>query len=413
MNNFNRVNQELFCENVALKDIATSVGTPVYVYSKSSIYNNIEILLGAFDSRKINICFSIKSNSNLSIIRLMAEKNLGADIVSGGELYKALKANISPQKIVFSGVGKTKDELKYALESNIGLINVESEQELISLSEIAKSLNKIANISFRINPDIDAKTHVYTSTAKKENKFGIPINNAIEIYKKAHSIPYINTKGIACHLGSPILSLEPYQNALDKIKDLYLKLKQEGIDINTIDLGGGFGIIYKDEKPFTPIQFAKLLSNYSEFSNCSIIIEPGRFIVGNAGVLITKVLYIKHSDTKTFIICDAGMNDLIRPALYNSYHSIEPVVLGNNNKKIIADIVGPICESGDFFAKDREIYEIEQGSLLAIKSAGAYGFSMSSNYNSRPRSCEVLVDNNSFKLIRKRETYQDLTILEE
>jgi diaminopimelate decarboxylase len=413
MINFHLAGGELYCEKVPLSALAREFGTPAYVYSKASIINNIELLLGAFESLNVQICFSVKSNSNLSILRLMAQKGIGADIVSGGELFRALKAGILPKNIVYSGVGKTAGEIRYALKNGVGMFNVESEAELYSLSEIAKSQDTIAPVSLRINPDIDASTHHHTATGKKENKFGVPLQQALDVYKKANSLPHINPVGIAVHLGSPILSLDPYRQALNILGGLYTQLHSLGINIHTIDIGGGFGIVYKDERPFTPIQFAGLLAPYAKKHTCSFIVEPGRFVVGNAGVLLTTVTYVKQTPNKLFYICDAGMNDLIRPPFYDAYHSIVPVEQPKNQPQVIADIVGPVCESSDFFAKDRAIDKLEQGSLIAIRSAGAYSFSMSSNYNSRPRPCEILVDGSGYSVIRRRETYEDLVRHEE
>jgi diaminopimelate decarboxylase len=413
MINFHLAGEELYCEKVSLSALAREFGTPAYVYSKASIINNIELLLGAFESLNVRICFSVKSNSNLSILRLMAQKGIGADIVSGGELFRAIKAGIPPKKIVYSGVGKTAEEIRFALKSGISMFNVESEAELYSLSDIAKSMDVIAPISLRINPDIDASTHHHTATGKKENKFGIPVQQALDVYKKANSLPHINPVGVAVHLGSPILSLEPYRQALDILGGLYTQLHNLGINVHTIDIGGGFGIVYKDEIPFTPIQFAGLLGPYAEKLTCGFIVEPGRFVVGNAGVLLTAVTYVKQTQNKLFYVCDAGMNDLIRPPFYDAYHSIAPVVRAKNRPPVIADIVGPVCESSDFFAKGRTIDKLDQGSLIAIRSAGAYSFSMSSNYNSRPRPCEILVDGSGYSVIRRRETYEDLVRGEE
>jgi diaminopimelate decarboxylase len=408
MNNFHLVGEELYCEDVALSALAREFGTPAYVYSKASIINNLELLLGAFESLNVQICFSVKSNSNLSILRLMAQKGIGADIVSGGELFRSLRAGIPPKKTVYSGVGKTADEIRYALKSGIGMFNVESEPELNAISDIAKSMDVIAAVSLRVNPDIDAQTHHYTATAKKENKFGLPFSAALEIYRRANSLPHINTVGIDVHLGSPILTLDPYRQALDLISGLYKNLHELQIKVHTIDIGGGFGIQYNNEAPFTPIQFASLLAPYGKNLKCDFIVEPGRFIVGNAGVLLTSVTYVKQTQEKLFYICDAGMNDLIRPPLYNAYHAVVPVLQRKNAPQVIADIVGPVCESSDFFAKDRGIDRISQGAVLVVRSAGAYSFSMSSNYNSRPRPCEILVDKSSCSVIRARETLEDL-----
>jgi diaminopimelate decarboxylase len=408
MDNFHRADDVLFCEDVAISRIAEEFGTPTYIYSKASILNNIDLFLNALESSDAQLCFSVKSNSNISILRLMAQKDVGADIVSGGELFRALKAGIDPNKIVFSGVGKTEEEIIYALKTGIRMFNVESESELETLSAMAESMGVTAPIALRVNPDIDAGTHHYTTTAKKENKFGLPFSTAIAVYKKARSLPSIKPVGIDVHLGSPILSLEPYKKALELLSGLIVDLRAEGIPIQTLDIGGGYGIAYKNERPFTPIEFADLIVPYLRRLKCDCIIEPGRFIVGNSGVLITKITSIKKTDAKLFYICDAGMNDLIRPALYGAFHDIVPVILPPKAEMTIADVVGPICESSDFFAKDRPLERLAPHSLLAIKSAGAYGFSMSSQYNSRPRSCEVLVDGAAYCCIRRRETYDDL-----
>jgi diaminopimelate decarboxylase len=408
MNNFHRVNGALACENIPLTSLIEEFGTPAYVYSRASIVNNLELFLGAFGSIDSLICFSAKSNSNLSILNIMAQKGAGTDIVSGGELYCSIKAGIDPKKIVFSGVGKTADELRYALKTGIRMFNIESEPELMRLSEIAESLGTIAPIALRVNPDIDAGAHHFTTTAKKENKFGLPFKTAVGVYKKASCLPFINPIGIDVHLGSPILSLEPYKQALDLLSGLVSELRSLNINIHTLDIGGGPGIVYKDEKPFTPIQFADLIIPYINRLKCSLIIEPGRFIVGNSGVLLTTITYVKKTEDKIFYICDAGMSDLIRPPLYDAFHEIVPVIAPESPAMVVADIVGPICESSDFLAKDRTIECVAQQSHLAVKSVGAYGFSMASQYNSRPRACEILVDDASFRCIRNRETYDDL-----
>lgn len=408
MQNFHRVDGTLLCENVPLATLIHEFGTPAYVYSKASIINHIELFLGAFESIDSLVCFSVKSNANLSILHLIASKGVGADIVSGGELYCALQAGIDPKKIVFSGVGKTAEELRYALKTGIRMFNVESEPELMQLSAVAESLGTIAPIALRVNPDIDANTHAYTTTAKKENKFGLPLKKAMSVYKKASGLPFINPIGIDVHLGSPVLSLEPYTKALSVLSGLVKELRSININIHTLDIGGGYGIVYRDEKPFTPIQFANLVVPYLDAMKCSLIIEPGRFIVGNSGVLLTTITYVKKTNEKIFYICDAGMSDLIRPPLYNAFHEIVPVTLPREPGMITADIVGPICESSDFLGKNRDIEQLEQNAHLAVKSAGAYGFSMASQYNSRPRACEILVDGSSYARIRRRETYEDL-----
>lgn len=408
MTQFIRHDSELFCENVPLKSIIQEYGTPAYVYSKQSVCDNIRQFQSAFAPIDMQLCYSIKSNANLSILRLVAQQNAGADIVSGGELFKALKAGIAPDGIVYSGVGKTEQELRYALESGIRMFNIESEPELDLLASVAQSLKRIAPIALRVNPDIDAKTHAYTTTGKKENKFGLLFDSAVAIYKKAKDMPYINPVGIDVHIGSPVLTLEPYERALKLLSGLIADLRANDINIRTLDIGGGYGITYNDESPFTPVQFADLVIPYTKSLQCNLVIEPGRFIMGNSGVLLTTVTYIKKTSAKLFYVCDAGMNDLIRPALYKSFHGIVPVVMPQTDACDVADIVGPICESSDFFAKDRTLPRMQQNDALAILSAGAYGFSMSSNYNSRPRACEILVDGSNATCIRKRETYEDM-----
>jgi len=408
MDTFHRVNGILHCEQVPLSAVIRQHGTPAYVYSKKSIVRNVDLFRGAFEGIDAQICFSVKSNSNMAILRLLALQGAGADIVSGGELFRALKAGIEPSKIVYSGVGKTAQEIRYALESGIGMLNIESEPELETISEIARSMGKIAPVAVRVNPDIDANTHHYTTTGKKENKFGISYSRIADLYSRINALSHVRPIGIDVHLGSPIYSLDPYRRALERLDTLIIALRNAGIAIHTLDIGGGYPIIYDQETPFTPLQFAEMVIPFIKKHGMRLIIEPGRFIVGNSGALLTTITYVKQSYDKTFYICDAGMNDLIRPALYGSFHRIEPVCAPVGARMIAADIVGPICESSDFFAKDRQIPEMAAQSHLAILSAGAYGFAMSSNYNSRPRACEILVDDASFTAIRARETYDDL-----
>ncbi|MDD5674443.1 MAG: diaminopimelate decarboxylase [Chitinivibrionales bacterium] len=406
---FNRNNSELFCEDISLAAIARSVGTPAYIYSAGSIRANIGLFAKAFSAVPNTICFSIKSNSNLSVLRLVAQCGAGADIVSGGELFRALKAGLDPKKICYSGVGKTADEIRFALRSGILMINVESQAELELIAALARESGTVAPVALRINPDIDAHTHEFTTTAKKENKFGITLELAVNLYKQARDDDFLDPIGLDVHLGSPILTLDPYARAFDVCAKLIGELRALNIAIKVLDIGGGFGIRYNDETPFTPEQFAGLAVPFVKSLNCALIIEPGRFIVGNAGVLLTSITYCKQTPHgKLFYICDAGMNDLIRPPLYGSYHGIEPVILPAGGRRLVADVVGPICESSDFFAKDRSLPECKAGDVLAVMSAGAYGFSMSGNYNSRPRAVEVLVDGGNFSVIRKRETYEDL-----
>lgn len=408
MENFHRIDGVLYCEDVNLAELVVETGTPAYVYSRNSMINSLELFLGAFEKIDLQVSFSVKSNSNIALLQMLGKHGSGADIVSGGELYRALKAGIAPEKIVYSGVGKTEDEIRYAIESGIGMFNIESEPEIYAIASCAERLGKIAPVAFRVNPDVDAKTHHHTTTGKKENKFGVPYYQVIELYMKANGMQHVRPIGIDVHLGSPIYILEPFLQALERLDGLISQLHAQGIDVHALDMGGGYAIVYNDEKPFTPLQFADVITPFVKKHRMRLIIEPGRSIVGNGGILLTKLVYVKRSYDKTFYICDAGMNDLIRPAFYGSFHRIQPVVLPPDAAMIKADIVGPICESSDCFAKDREMPEMAAGEYLAIMSAGAYGFSMSSNYNSRPRACEVLVDGSSHAIIRARESYEDL-----
>jgi diaminopimelate decarboxylase len=404
---FTRKHDTLYCEDIPLPLLAESFGTPLFVYSRGSIEANLSHFQTAFEEIDPLICFSVKSNSNIAILNIMAEKNCGVDIVSGGELFRALKAGIDPQKIVYSGVGKTEEEIEYAIEAGILMFNVESEPELALISKIAKRLDKVVTVSLRVNPDIDAKSHRFTTTAKKEVKFGIPIDAALDVYLNAKDDPYIDPRGVDVHLGSPVLSIEPYRAAVKILEDFILKLRKLDIDIDTIDMGGGYGIVYNDETPFTLEEYAELVVPFIKRINCRLILEPGRSIIGSGGILLSKLTYVKNTDHKTFYILDAGMNDLLRPPLYGAYHRIEPVI-SPARKKHTVDFVGPICETTDFIALGRQIEECAEGDILAVMDAGAYSFSMSSNYNSRPRAAEVLVHGESHLLIRERETYQDL-----
>lgn len=400
-------NGELYAEDVPVMEIIKEYGTPVYIYSYGTLIRHIRAYEEAFCEVPHLICYAVKANSNLAILSIFAQLGLGADIVSGGELFRALKAGIKNYKIVFAGVGKSDEEIRYALKNKILMFNVESEAELHKINEIAKKLKKKAKVALRVNPDIDPKTHKYIATGLKTSKFGIPIEKALEYYKTAKTMDNIEVIGIHKHIGSQITDTKTYVEALSKIISLYDKLTKFDMKIDYIDIGGGLGITYKDEEPPLPKDLANSLLPLLKNKKGKIILEPGRSIVGNAGILVTKVLYTKETDNKNFLIVDAGMNDLIRPTLYGSYHEIQPVVNKNRNR-IIADVVGPICESGDFLAKDRELEKLSSGEYLAVMSAGAYGFTMSSNYNSRPRAAEVLVKGERYSLIRKRETYNDL-----
>jgi diaminopimelate decarboxylase len=412
MNYFEDRNGEMFAEGVSLRRIAHEVGTPAYVYSLATLKRHFKVFDQAFAKARHIVCFSVKANSNLALLRAFAKEGSGFDIVSGGELFRALKVGGDPKKIVFSGVGKKKEEIEYALNSGILMFNVESEEELFALNEIASAMGKKAPISLRVNPDVDPQTHPYISTGMKKAKFGVDIKKSLETYKKAVSLGNIDVVGVDCHIGSQLTSLTPFVDALAKVRE-YLdrvlagEMKKEGAQIRYLDLGGGLGINYHDETPPLPEAYAKAIIQGLEGLDITLILEPGRVIVGNAGILLTEVQYLKETDTKKFIIVDAGMNDLIRPALYGSYQAIRPVV-ESKTEKIVADVVGPICESGDFLAKDREIARPQRGDLLAVMSAGAYGFTMASNYNSHPKPPEVLVDGDQYYVVRRRETLDDL-----
>ena len=412
MNHFEYRNGEMFAEGVALERIAREVGTPAYVYSLATLKRHFKVFDQAFSKVRHIVCFSVKANSNLALLRAFAKEGSGFDIVSGGELFRALKVGADPKKIVFSGVGKKREEIEYALNSGILMFNVESEQELIALNDIASSMGKRAPISLRVNPDVDPQTHPYISTGMKKAKFGVDIKKSLETYRKAVSLRNVEVVGVDCHIGSQLTSITPFVDALAKVRE-YLdrvlagEMKKEGAQIRYLDLGGGLGINYHDETPPSPDEYAKAIVEGLEGLDVTLILEPGRVIVGNAGILLTEVQYIKETDSKNFVIVDGGMNDLIRPALYGSYQAIQPVV-ENRAQKIVADVVGPICESGDFFAKDREIPRPQRGDLLAIMSAGAYGFTMASNYNSHPKPPEVLVDGEKYYVIRRRESFDDL-----
>ncbi len=408
MHHFNYKGGELYCENIPILEIAEKVGTPLYIYSYATLTRHFRTFDSAFEDIKHITCFSVKSNSNIAILRLFGLLGGGADIVSGGELYRSLKAKIDPKKIVYSGVGKTKAEMEYAIKSDILMFNVESHQELIELNSVAEKINRKVRISIRVNPDVDPKTHPYISTGMKENKFGIDINEAIDEYLFASNLKNIEIIGVSCHIGSQLLDIEPFKESINRLVLLLDKLKDAGIYIKYLDIGGGLGIRYNNESPPHPSEYANAIKDRIKHKNITLILEPGRVIVGNAGVLVTKVLYKKIQYGKTFFIVDAAMNDLMRPSLYGSYHEIWPIKKKNTEEKVEADIVGPICESGDFFAKNRQIPLLSSGELVSIMSAGAYGFSMASNYNSRPRPCEILVKEKRFFVIRERETYEDL-----
>lgn len=407
MHHFQQRSGELYAEDVPLREIADQVGTPCYVYSLATLRRHYRVFDGAFASIPHLVCFSVKANSNLAVLRALAREGSGFDIVSGGELFRVLEAGGDPAKVVFSGVGKSRDEITYALRSGILMFNVESPAEIDVIDSVAGSLGLKARVALRVNPDVDPKTHPYISTGMKKSKFGIAIQRSLEDYRRARSLPNIEVAGIDCHIGSQLTSVSPFGDALERVRALLDTLAGEGFPIRYLDMGGGLGITYKDETPPDPSQYAATLIDGLRGIDATLILEPGRVIVGNAGLLLTRVMYLKGTDEKNFVVVDGAMNDLIRPALYGSYQEILPVV-PRPGQGFTADVVGPICESGDFFAKDRELPAVAPGDLLAVMSAGAYGFVMASNYNTRPRPAEVLVDGRTLHVVRAREALADL-----
>ncbi len=406
MNSFTFKNASLHVENVAFSDIASQFQTPCYVYSKSALTNAFNRFNAGFLDTDHLVCFAVKANPSLAILNLFANLGAGFDIVSGGELARVLAADGDPKKIVFSGVGKTEDEMQQALEAGIFCFNVESASELTRLNNVAAAMGKIAPVSLRVNPNVDAKTHPYISTGLKNNKFGVAYEDALNIYLQAAAMSNIAIHGVDCHIGSQITELSPFLDAFDKVLDLVDALEQNNIHIQHIDAGGGIGICYSDETPPDFAAYASAMRAKLGERKVKLVFEPGRALVGNAGVLLTKVEYLKHTEAKNFAIVDAAMNDLMRPALYDAFHDIKAVTPRESSKQTY-EIVGPVCESGDFLGHDREL-ALEEGDLLAIMSAGAYGMSMSSNYNTRPRAAEVMVDGDTCHLIRKRELVNEL-----
>lgn len=399
---------EFYCEDVPLSRIAKECGTPFYVYSHATLVRHFRALDTAFQNVPHIIAFAMKANSNLAILRLMAREGSGADIVSGGELYRALKSGVPPSKIVFAGVGKNREEIRYALKSGILMFNVESSDELRAIDDVAAEMRTRARVALRVNPDVDPKTHPYISTGMKKSKFGISADRALEEFKLASSLKHIDVVGVHKHIGSQLTEIAPFVDALKKVLELVEQLKGRGINLRYINIGGGLGITYSDETPPEPKDLSAALSPLLRHITCTLIMEPGRVIVGNAGALVTRVLYQKANDVKRFVIVDAAMNDLLRPSLYGAFHDIKPVHEMPEAKSVTVDVVGPVCESGDFLAKDRAMPEVKTGDLLAVMSAGAYGFVMSSNYNSRPRVPEILVRGKEIHVIRERESLADL-----
>lgn len=406
MNPFSLINGQLHVESVALSDIAARFGTPCYVYSRKALEDALDEFQTELTGLDSLVCFAVKSNSNLAVLNVFARRGAGFDIVSAGELKRVIAAGADPKKVVFSGVGKSADEMAFAINTGILCFNVESAPELVRLNEVAASLGKKAPISLRVNPDVDAKTHPYISTGLKENKFGVAYEDALKIYQQAAGLPNLEIVGIDCHIGSQLLDPAPFSEALDKLLQLIEQLAGLGIQLHHIDLGGGLGIRYKDEEAPSVNSYLQPLLQKLKGRNLKILLEPGRRLVGNAGVLLTKVEYLKPGEIKNFAIIDAAMNDLARPSLYDAWHDIVPVV-PRTGELHSWEIVGPICESGDCLGRDRPM-SIEPGDLLAIMSAGAYGMVMSSNYNTRPRVAEVMVDGTQTHLVRRRETVEEL-----
>ena len=415
MNHFDYRNGVLHAEAVNLIELADAVGTPFYCYSTATIERHYNVFTAAFADVDALACFALKSNSNQAVIATLARLGAGADVVSEGELLRARRAGIPPEKIVFSGVGKTPRELALAVEQNILCVNVESEPELELLASISAAKGRITEISIRVNPDVDPKTHAKIATGKAENKFGIPISRAREVYRRAAKLNGVRAIGVDMHIGSQIVELEPFRDAFSLLADFVGTLRADGHAISHIDIGGGLGIPHRDDNdiPPDPAAYAAIAKRATHNLGCKLVLEPGRVIVGNAGILITRVLYVKHGDAKTFVVVDAGMNDLIRPTLYDAHHDIRAVREPKpDSRRIIADVVGPVCESGDFFALDRAIVKPQAGDLFALMTAGAYGATQSGTYNSRPLVPEVLVRKEEWARVRPRQTLEDLIALD-
>lgn len=409
-------NGQLFAEDIPLATIAEQVGTPCYVYSRAMIERRWYAFDEAFGSRDHLVCYGVKANSNLAILNLLARLGSGFDIVSGGELERVLRAGGNPSRVVFSGVGKTEREMQRALEAGIHCFDVESEGELARLSELASQVGKPAPVALRVNPDVDPNTHPYIATGRKRNKFGVPIERAGDVYTHARSLPTIKIIGMACHIGSQLTDTAPFIDALERLLTLVEALRREGLELEHVNLGGGLGITYRSEQPPSPRDYVLALINRldahgSRYRHIRVVIEPGRALVGEAGVLLTRVEYLKHTNAKNFAVVDAAMNDLMRPALYDAWHEIVPVATDGGHEMHVYDVVGPVCESGDFLGCDREL-ALAPGDLLAVRCAGAYSAIMSSRYNSRPLAAEVMVDKDRFHIVRRRETIDEMLATE-
>jgi diaminopimelate decarboxylase len=405
--------KQLYCEDVPVAKIAAEYGTPVYIYSSKYLTDSYKETENAFQNVKHTIFFACKSNFNLSVINTFVKLGSGVDVNSAGELYRAMKAGAKPDKIIMSGVGKTSEEIKLAVANDLLMIKAESEEEIFLINEIAASLNKTARVAIRVNPDVDAETHPYISTGLAENKFGVNPGNAMNLYRMQKKLKNIIYTGIDMHLGSQITKVEPFVEASERLAEIFMQLKSEGISLRHIDLGGGVGTAYSKEKTFSMNEYADALIPVLGKLNCEIFLEPGRFFTANSGILAAQVLFSKKTDKKNFIITDAAMNDLIRPSLYGARHHVQPLIISEDRPDITADVVGPVCESGDFLAKNITISECRHNDYIAVMSAGAYSMVMSSNYNARRRPAEVLVDGNNYRLIRSRENFDHLIYDEE
>ena len=401
-------NNQLYVEDINVTDLAKEFETPLYIYSKNHFIKQYQAFENAFKDIKHKIFYAMKANFNLSVINTFVELGSGVDANSEGELYRALKTVINSSKVILTSVGKTKNEIKLGLEKNVLMIKAESEEEIELINKITGEMNKVARVAIRVNPDVDAKTHPYISTGLSSNKFGIDSKTALSIYKRRNDYSNIQFTGIDMHIGSQITSIDPFIEAVQKLSELYFEIEKDGLKLNHFDVGGGIGVKYNNEDSFSINEFADKTIPLFKKLNCEIIFEPGRFLTANGGILVTEVLYNKRNGEKNFIIVDAAMNDLLRPSIYRAYHHIQPVNKFNDRNEIVADVVGPICESGDYFARDREITKSNSGELLAVMSSGAYGIVMSSNYNVRRRPAEILVDGNKYPVIRSRETFDHL-----
>ncbi len=404
-------NKELVCERVAVAKIAAQAGTPFYVYSTGRLRENFDAYATVFSGAAATICFAVKSCSNIAILKLLQAEGAGADTVSSGEIRRALLADIVPEKIIFSGVGKTREEIAFALDSGVGQLNVESLEEIEMINEIAAARNVRAKISVRVNPDVEAGTHDKISTGRKSDKFGIPWDEAREAYRKARALPHLEVQGVACHIGSQITDLVPFHRAFRKITDLARELLADGFPLRRIDLGGGLGIRYKDETPVPVSAYADEVLQHIRPLGLHLFLEPGRSISASAGALISEVQFIKHTEGKSFVVLDAGMNDLARPAIYGAYHEIVSVREGEADQSY--DVVGPVCESSDIFGTNRRLPKMQAGDLVAILNAGAYGAAMSSNYNTRGLLPEILVEGDQFRTIRRRQSFEEIIALEQ